>query len=277
MGASNMLKHCVTGLFACVSLLGAGAANATILTFDTPLGDLAPIADAYGDRVNATTDPVGSYLQGKGFTPNVFTTYRTVNPANNTTFQNYISYKPSGYGDLKSVATTAVDGYLAEVSLIPEQGWGVLLNGFDLAGLGEDISQQTLRLLDGNNNSLAIYPPIKVVGRGRSSHLLDIRSNTGIRIQFGPSQKIAIDNIKFEQFALTPPYPPAVDPDNNPADKPGSGPGPKPSPSQPSPSQPSPSQPVPSSVPEPSSVFSLLALGAIAAGAQLLRKNHKQA
>jgi hypothetical protein len=265
-----MLKNYLTGLLACVSLLGAGAANATILTFDSPMDNLERIPAPYGDRVNATTDPVGSYLEGKGFTPNVTARYRTINPADNSTLKNYISYQASGYGDLKGVATTAADGYLAEISLIPQQGWGLVLNGYDLAGFGEDIAAQTFRILDGKYNSLATYPPIKVVGRGRSSYLLDIRSDSGIRIQFGPSQKIGIDNISFNQFALTPPYPPAVDPDavpgnppvNQPTDKPPSVPG---------------SQPVPSAVPEPSSAFSLVALGAIAAVAQLLRKKQKQA
>ena len=196
---------------ALITLATAGVSNATILIFDfdPPLFKLDIIPTAYGDNVSATSDAVGSYLEGNGFTPNITVDYRTLNASTGETLSNSLSFWTTDYGDLVNVAYPTDDDFLGEISLIPEVGFNVTLNSFDLGGwLQTDQPGQTVRILDANYNILLNYSPFDVEGNsGHSSFAPNITSSGILRIQFGPSYSTGIDNINFDQRSDIPTVP----------------------------------------------------------------------
>lgn len=176
-------------------------ANATVMTFnDLGLDNYDDIPGTYGDNVTSTNDGVGSYLEGNGFTPNISVEYQTIDPENGTTLANNLDYWSDNYGNLEDVAYPVNDGYLGEISLIPENGYSVQLNSFDLGGWYQETKQdQTIRVLDSNSNLIADYSPFDVTGDGHNTLTPNIVSDEQIKIQFGPSWDTGIDNINFDQ------------------------------------------------------------------------------
>ncbi|PSB00613.1 hypothetical protein [Merismopedia glauca] len=174
------------------------------MDFNPPLADYDDIPSTYGDNVNSTSDAVGSYLKGNGFTPNITVDYRGVNPADgSSSFFDNLDFWSTDYGDLQNIAYPVVDGTLGEISLTPQTGYKVKLNSFDLAGfLRADQPNQTVRILDANYNVLLDYSPFNVEGdSGHSTFLPNLISSQTIRIQFGNSWNTGIDNINFDQVA----------------------------------------------------------------------------
>ena len=139
---------------------------------------------------------------------NVTVEYRTVDPANNNTTFSSLSYWDTGYGDLVDVAFPGAASNLAELSLVPEPGWRVRLNGFDIAGwLQTDHPNQTLRILDENFNSMIDYSPVVIHGAGptHDSYAPNLTSAGRLRIQWGPDWNVGIDNVSFSQVAVPEP------------------------------------------------------------------------
>lgn len=198
-------------------LFGAGAlfavsAQATILTFDLDpaVGNYGDIPGAYGDNVNAASDAVGSYSMGNGYTPNVTTEYRTWQISTNTVTHNHLDFWDFNYGGLANVAfsVTSAD-HFAEITLVPEPGWAIRLNSFDLAGYFKvDHPDSQVRIVDGDSKSTLIdYSPVTVLGAGSSYSTFtpNLTYSGAISIRFGYNDwNIGIDNINFDQVTAVP-------------------------------------------------------------------------
>jgi hypothetical protein len=195
-------------LICAISLIASGA-SATILTFsDLGLVNFDPIPQSYGDNVISTNDGVGSYLEGNGFTPNVVTSYRTLNGlGDSSVFESHIEYWDVDYGDLVDVGYPGEDGKYGEVTFTAEPGFAVILNSFDLGGWPKtDIFEQRLRIYDGDFNLLQDFGAVTVEGDNGHTSIdnLAFASNV-IRIQWGNDWDVGIDNINFDQRAIPEP------------------------------------------------------------------------
>lgn len=199
----NMIRVLLTttAVIGLTSTVGVNYANAVVLNFeDLGLGNFDDIPGEYGDNVTSTNDGVGSYLEGNGFTPNISVEYRTFNPSDGSTLSNNLDYWSDNYGDLVDVAYPIQDEFLGEITLIPEPGYSVRLNSFDLAGYpGETQSNQTVMVLDHDFNTLVDYSPFNVTGIDHNTFTPNIVSSQAIRIQYGTSWNAGIDNINFDQ------------------------------------------------------------------------------
>ena len=194
------------------AVLLAASAQASVLTFDLnpDVPDFGDIPGNYGDNVNAASDAVGSYLMGNGYTPNVTTEYRTWQISTNTVAYNNLDFWHTNYGDLSKVAysVTSAD-HFAEITLVPEPGWAIRLNSFDLAGYSvTDHPNSQVRILDGTSNTVLIdYSPLTILGSGgtHSSFTPGLTYNGPLSIRFGYNDwNVGIDNINFDQVAAVP-------------------------------------------------------------------------
>lgn len=201
-------------------LLGAGAlfavsAHATILTFDLSpaVPNYGDIPGAYGDNVNAASDSVGSYFMGNGYTPNITTEYRTWQISTNTVVYNNLDFWDFNYGDLVNVAFgVSSANHFAEITLVPEPGWAIRLNSFDLAGYSRiDHPNSQVRIMDAANETVLIdYSPVTVLGAGgitgtHSTFTPNLTYGNAISIRFGYNDwNIGIDNINFDQVTVVP-------------------------------------------------------------------------
>ncbi|UJP03953.1 MAG: FxDxF family PEP-CTERM protein [Nitrosomonas sp.] len=205
---SLLLQTTLTG----AAVLLAASAHATVLTFDLDPGlpNYGDIPGTYGDNVNAASDAVGSYLTGNGYTPNVTTEYRTWQISTDTVAYNNLDFWATGYGDLTNVAFSVVSGdHFAEITLVPEPGWAIRLNSFDIGGYNvSDHPNSQVRILDGTSNTVLIdYSPLTILGSGgtHSSFTPGLTYNGPLSIRFGYNDwNVGIDNINFDQVTAVP-------------------------------------------------------------------------
>ena len=209
MKARSLLSHTL--------LLGAGvllatSAQATILTFDLDpaVPNYGDIPGNYGDNVNAASDAVGSYLVGNGYTPNVTTDYRTWQISTDTVAYNNLDFWATGYGDLTNVAYSVTSSdHFAEITFVPEPGWAIRLNSFDMGGysFADHINSQ-VRILDGTSNTILVdYSPVTILGTGgtHSTFTPGLTHEGPLSIRFGYNDwNVGIDNINFDQVAVVP-------------------------------------------------------------------------
>jgi len=205
---SLLLKTMLTG----AGVLLAASAQATILTFDLnpDIPNYGDIPGSYGDNVNAASDAVGTYLMGNGYTPNVTTEYRTWQISTNTVAYNNLDFWHDSYGDLSKVAysVTSSDQF-AEITLVPEPGWSIRLNSFDLAGYAvADHPGSQVRILDGTSNTVLLdYSPVTILGSGgtHSTFTPNLTFAGPLSIRFGYNDwNVGIDNINFDQVTAVP-------------------------------------------------------------------------
>jgi hypothetical protein len=198
-------------------LMGAGvllaaSAHATVLTFDLnpDIPNYGDIPGSYGDNVNAASDAVGSYLMGNGYTPNVTTEYRTWQISTNTVAYNNLDFWHDSYGDLSKVAFSVVSGdHFSEITLVPEPGWAIRLNSFDIAGYPvSDHPSSQVRILDGTSNTILLdYSPVTILGAGgtHSTFTPNLTFAGPLSIRFGYNDwNVGIDNINFDQVTAVP-------------------------------------------------------------------------
>jgi hypothetical protein len=172
------------------------AASSTLDFSGLGLPNYGDIPTTYGDNLANT--------------PNVLVDYRTVSVADNaTTLANNLDYWDNNYGDLVGVAFPVSSGWLGEISLVPDAGYGVILDSFDLGGYSQaDKPLQTVRILDANWNVLVDFSPYNVEGNSGHSTFNPSLSHFGtLRIQYGPDWNTGIDNITFRQFVRGIPTP----------------------------------------------------------------------
>ena len=186
-------------LLAGLAVAWPSAGRATILTFDIPgLIDWQEIPGAYGDSVTSIFDGLGYYGQGAGWTPNIAVEYRTFDLSDNSTRTSKLDYWSTGFGDLEDIAYSTSQWFMGEISLVPEAGWSVVLDEFDLGGYG-DQPDQTVRIVDENYQVLLDYSPIDIMGGGHNASAPALTHTGTVRIQFGPSWNTGIDNVHFHQ------------------------------------------------------------------------------
>lgn len=124
----------VLTLLLLLAALCVSPAMATIMTFDFPAGTLA-VPQGYGNRVGATTDAFGSYLEGNGFTPNVTLEFGQRIAG----VESAVSLFPwtVGYGSLTNVAystnTLIGSNNFNFFRFTADPGFNVVLNSFDFA------------------------------------------------------------------------------------------------------------------------------------------------
>ena len=199
-------------MLAGAGVLLAASAHATILTFDLDpaVPNYGDIPGSYGDNVNAASDAVGSYLVGNGFTPNITTDYRTWQISSDTVTDNNLDFWATGYGDLTNVAFSVTSSnHFAEITLVPEPGWAIRLNSFDVGGYYiTDHPSSQVRILDGTSNTILVdYSPVTILGTGgtHSTFTPGLTHEGPLSIRFGYNDwNVGIDNINFDQVAVVP-------------------------------------------------------------------------
>jgi hypothetical protein len=196
-------------LVALACSLFAVTASATILTFDgTGLGEYGVLTN-YGSNMSAAcigSGQPGCVDQGNGYTPNVAVTYHTID---DPSFPDQMGFWDVDYGDLLNVAYAWEDGYLADVTLTPQNGASVRLNTFDLAGyLAADNLDQPIFVLDAGLNVLWDGSgTVLGAGPSHSSYAPNITSSGPLHIRFGSNWNVGIDNINFDELDATVPEP----------------------------------------------------------------------
>lgn len=187
-----------------VLLLTSLNLHASILTFDGLDTTFSPIPQNYGDRISSDSDVVGSYQQGNAYTPNIITAYRTLN-LDLSEATDFLRYFPSNYGDLINVAMPANFFSIAEIVLIPDEGWGVTLNQFDMAAWPSvDLAADLLAVYDSVGNELWNSNGTLLISSGPSHEQFTpaVSSDGPLTIRWGNTWDIGIDNIHFDQFTL---------------------------------------------------------------------------
>lgn len=194
------------------TIILAASAHATVLTFDLDpdIPNYGDIPGSYGDNVSAASDVVGTYLMGNGYTPNVTTEYRTWQISTDTVAYNNLDFWHDSYGDLSKVAFSVTSSdHFAEITLVPEPGWAIRLNSFDMAGYPvTDHPNSQVRILDGTSNTILVdYSPVTILGSGgtHSTFTPGLTHNGPISIRFGYNDwNVGIDNINFDQVTAVP-------------------------------------------------------------------------
>jgi hypothetical protein len=202
------MRHKLVWSLACAVLAWAGTAQGSILTFDIQGAyQYMPIPGAYGDHIGSLNSGAFSYGAGTDLTPNIGIAYRSLDPVTGVTTSPDISYWDVRYANLVNVAYPTHPGDMGEISLIPDPGWKVRLNSFDLAGYwpnGPDYPDQPLRILDSAGNVLADYSPLYVSGTEVLTITPNLEVEGTIRIQFGANWNIGITNVSFDQVRSNP-------------------------------------------------------------------------
>jgi hypothetical protein len=184
--------------------------SATVLTFSNlengrggEILNYAIISQMYGDNVvTTTTNGIGSYLKGSGFTPNITTSYSATNAATGEILDDYVAYWSGGYSDLEGVAIARQNNHYVEITLTPENGYTVVLDSFDMASWSQvDRSLKTLQVLSANRAVLWNSGVNIIHGKNdvHDTFAPNISSTGAITIRWGTDYNIGIDNISFHQ------------------------------------------------------------------------------
>ena len=191
----SVVLSMVVALFCMVSV-----SSAAVLTFDLTNYNYSnndAFSQDYGDRIIATSDDIGSYLEGNGFTPNVTVDYLTVN--SNPGMDAW----GSGFGDLTNVANSSHQTHGAEIKFTADVGYEVTINSFDLSKYYDDTEITTIKILDENRELVWSADSLFVDSVNHTSFIPDI-TGTELTICFGDGWNIGIDNINFDQSAAVP-------------------------------------------------------------------------
>ncbi|MDH4392827.1 MAG: PEP-CTERM sorting domain-containing protein [Aquabacterium sp.] len=188
-------------LSTCLAVAVAAAclpAQATRLTFDGPQSIGATSATGYGDRIVAAGP--GVTLDG-GATPNIVLNFVSL-LANNPNFEVYTA----GYHTLGHALgdnNFNVPGY---VELIPDAGWDVVLERFDLGSWGaSSYTNSRVRIADAADTTLLDTGLFTFPGSTMLSYPANpIRSSTALRVYINDFGDLGLDNFQFSQAAAVP-------------------------------------------------------------------------
>ncbi|MCP5144084.1 MAG: hypothetical protein H6978_04600 [Gammaproteobacteria bacterium] len=213
-------------------VIAAPDCSAVVLTFDqafesgviVPLGVGGEEPPTYGDRVRGTLQHVaGGVLTygeaGEGFTPNVVVDFFSQGPGNTSDVKLF----GANYGDLTNVMYGNESAGSLNLYFTADDGYEVLLYGFDLAGWPQqDYTINAVRVTDGNS---LLFEQTSVLvegddsGPGHTAFIFDTPLSAAylaITIDVaniaGRSQdNIGIDNVRFGQSPPAPvPVPAAL-------------------------------------------------------------------
>jgi hypothetical protein len=184
-------------------------ASATVLTFDTGLGNGVPMPQTYGDQVTSITSGAFSYGAAGGFTPNIAVEYTSPDTPTD------LNFWTTGYSDLVNVLENEPDGENSfTVRFTADSGFLVRLDGFDLGNFGSQVTLTGFRVEDALGNSLFSVSNLVVpastqphldfdfAGGLFASQINLIVDTTGLG---GNSDNIGLDNIQFGQTAVPEP------------------------------------------------------------------------
>jgi hypothetical protein len=194
-------------LFGLVSAL-AVSAQATVLTFaGLNLSQYGDIPQSYGDNVTGQGSVgTGTYSMGNAWTPNVTTSFQTVDNTGTQTWPS-TSYWDTSYGDLVDVTFAAFSADNARIRFDAASGSLVRINSFDMGGWSQT-TQTTprLRILDGSGAILWNNDGATILGTGgtHSTFSPNITGGTLV-IEFGGNWNVGIDNINFDQTPVPEP------------------------------------------------------------------------
>jgi len=190
------------GLLIGAALPSIASGQVTLSFDDLALPDYGQVPATYGD----------------GLDPNVpDVQYRTLHPTSGATISPYVEFWQDGYGDLGKVVYADASGYVAEIRLVPAEGYGVRLVSFDLAGYPyQDKTATVLRVVDGNGDvvlDLIAAGQSHVEGNGfdaggetvpaHSTFLLNLTVAGPLALQWGVDWDIGLDNLTFEAVPLS--------------------------------------------------------------------------
>jgi hypothetical protein len=218
---------------AAAGLIGlTSSAQATVLTFEfftdaakttTPANALKMI-QSYGDNVTdfdpaaaATEGHYVRYGSGGGATPNVAVEYRyhNVNVPTDNALTGVVIYD-TGFGDLQNVIYNAQpQPWALEIRLIPQAGYKVTLESFDLAGYLTDRVVPTMAATQDLTTVSAVdlWGPLNnftIPGGATHNHYtpgVTVESGHWLSLYFGPDVGgvRGIDNVRFSQSPLPEP------------------------------------------------------------------------
>ena len=199
------------GSFVVLAFL-AVSAQATVLTFadlkdvnGSPLGNYGEINTAYGDNVTALNDGVGSYGMGSGWTPNVTTSYQTLD-ANHAHYSDLLDHWDFSYGDLEHIAFSQASNGYARLILTADAGFAVRLESFDIAGWpASDQGIDYLQVRDGSDNVLWDANTQVIHGAGPThDHYAPALVGQTLVIEWGRNWNTGLDNVSFSQTDAVP-------------------------------------------------------------------------
>ena len=184
-----------------LALLASAAATpawSNTLTFD---GDICGPA---GDGACSNFSRIGQNYGDVAGVVDVVYYNRAVTPASADTS---LSFWDANYSHLTTVAWGgSSDGVgRAEIFLNPVGGGGITLLGLDLGAYPNSDRSTQLSIFTGAGVELFATPQFTVLGATPSSFTINLFSQDGIRIQWGPSSYNAgIDNVSFSVGAPVP-------------------------------------------------------------------------
>jgi MYXO-CTERM domain-containing protein len=183
---------------AAAALLAAtGAAQATVLTFET-ISQLGPSAGGtYGDRVTGAGPGLGT---AGGPTPNIVLDFVPTS----TSFP--FSVYASGYSGLVSALghnSFNIPGY---VQLTPDAGWDVVLTSFDIGAWGgASYPDSRIQVVDTAGTVHFDSGVFTFPGNTVRSYLPEpIRSSLPLRLVVQDFGDLGLDNLQFSQVATVP-------------------------------------------------------------------------
>lgn len=191
-------RRSFTTLAAAAAVMMAGAAQATVLTFD--VASISGVNANYGDRVSSFGADYGS---AGGATPNIVVDFVT---DSGRPFSIY----SAGYATLLNALGHGNYDEPGHVQLTPDAGFDVVLSSFQLAGWSAgSYANSRIRVVDTAGTTyldtgLFTFAPSTVLTYPGSS----IRSSLPLRIVVDDFGDLGLDNVVFSQVSSVPEAPP---------------------------------------------------------------------
>lgn len=167
-----------------------------VLDFDDlTLANYDPIPATYGDNLVAHVTDIQ---------------YRTLQAGDFSLYEGHVEFWNNDYGDLTKVAYPSANGMVAEITIVPAEGYGVKIVSFDMAGYShQDRTNTVMRVLDAGGSvvhDFAAAGGVAIQGDGlgpqHSTFTPNLSVAGAVRLQWGTDWDIGLDNLKFEAVPL---------------------------------------------------------------------------
>jgi hypothetical protein len=199
-------------------------ASATVLNFDIDnIVSGQQVSDNYGDRAAGDGVPHADFHYGplgaSNWTPNIELNYsaRANAPGQAEVFAS-LAWHNGAYSSFE-VAYAPLNNEIAEISFIPDPGYAVRINAFDLAAWSGFAYQNDLIRITDVTRTLTLWSPpddapdpnptspgSTMIGPATETLTPAYTGAPGdtIRLQFGYNWNVAIDNVSFDQIIPEP-------------------------------------------------------------------------
>jgi PEP-CTERM motif len=142
-----------------------------------------------------------TFLQSYGDQPGLDISYQSLNgPGNNTVTYTGLRYWAGNYGSLQNVIWGGnSDSFgVPEITFLLTAPGSITLNSLDFAGWPNTNRNTDFRVYDLAYNLLFASGPLVAPGQGFATQNFNISSNSGLRLQWGPSgYNAGVDNLSF--------------------------------------------------------------------------------